>query len=583
MIMTEGIHSIIIPQHCTDSLGPPPSSSPSCSSIFSSMSTTGRNADHGTIEDHKINQTTSTCKEHSSMSTTNSTCTISSSNSVSVVETEKKNDDDVRGYFETEVAMKMNERAKKENSGLNLNLGIPIDLTVFTSRHSINIQDGDCSISKIAQKIIRLPIQTILHLFDRLFSLVEHPLFKFWSFFIPLRFRQKLTFLGWGLYFPIHKFFIGRRSGVHKNVSMEYHALTSVMWWGRLFPITIQRMRFSLSQLHVCHPPTAYPKWDDAPSKSKCTDIMNNGDYHGVRGHVHEIYHEMTNRITSTGTKTFNDPMVPKLKLTRSEMTVTGLYLQHSSRPSEKVIFWIYGGAFLAGDSRGNLGIAEKMGMLCGADRDGEMRDIFIPDYRLVPEYHLDDAVHDVTLAYEYLIYERGILPENVTLLGISSGGGLVVLVLQALAKSRRAYEDGKIGSYVPMPAGGVLMCPFVDYTEPKGSMREYIKHDLIVNQAVYEEGIPYLEKVLGCHENRVRASPCYCDFYGLPPLCICVSQHEIVYDQTMLLAKRAEDHGVDVTVGVWKYMCHVFPMLCAFIPEGRASFKFMCDWIKDH
>mmetsp|Transcript_20064 Transcript_20064/g.41190 ORF Transcript_20064/g.41190 Transcript_20064/m.41190 type:complete len:104 (+) Transcript_20064:1695-2006(+) len=103
------------------------------------------------------------------------------------------------------------------------------------------------------------------------------------------------------------------------------------------------------------------------------------------------------------------------------------------------------------------------------------------------------------------------------------------------------------------------------------------------MSQAVYEEGIPYLEKVLGCHENRVRASPCYCDFYGLPPLCICVSQHEIVYDQTMLLAKRAEDHGVDVTVGVWKYMCHVFPMLCAFIPEGRASFKFMCDWIKDH
>ncbi len=170
----------------------------------------------------------------STLSTTNSTCTVSSSNSVNVAETQRNNFDDVHGYFENEIAMKMNERAKKENSRLNLNLGIPIDLTVFTSRQPIILRGGDCSIPKIVKKIIRLPIQTILYLFDRIISLVEHPLFKFWSCFIPLRLRQKLTFLGWGLYFPIHNFFVGRRSGVHKNVSLEYHALTSVMWWGRL-------------------------------------------------------------------------------------------------------------------------------------------------------------------------------------------------------------------------------------------------------------------------------------------------------------------------------------------------------------
>lgn len=43
--------------------------------------------------------------------------------------------------------------------------------------------------------------------------------------------------------------------------------------------------------------------------------------------------------------------------------------------------------------------------------------------------------------------------------------------------------------------------------------------------------------------------------FEGLPPLCICVSKHEVVFDQAMLLAKRAKGAGVDVTVGVWKYM----------------------------
>lgn len=74
-------------------------------------------------------------------------------------------------------------------------------------------------------------------------------------------------------------------------------------------------------------------------------------------------------------------------------------------------------------------------------------------------------------------------------------------------------------------------------------------------HQSVYDEGIPFLEKVLGSHEARVKASPVYGSFEGLPPLCICVSKHEVVYDQAMLLAKRAEDQGVDVTVGIWKYM----------------------------
>ena len=48
--------------------------------------------------------------------------------------------------------------------------------------------------------------------------------------------------------------------------------------------------------------------------------------------------------------------------------------------------------------------------------------------------------------------------------------------------------------------------------------------------------------------------STVYGNFQGLPPLCVCVSQHEVVYDQAMVLANRAKEQGVDVTVGVWKY-----------------------------
>lgn len=251
-------------------------------------------------------------------------------------------------------------------------------------------------------------------------------------------------------------------------------------------------MRMSLSQLHVWHPPEQYPEWDsiaNSPS-GEAHDVFvekpSNGDRYGIRGHLYEVYHRMEHKRTPTG---FSTPA--KEFTSAAEMTVTGQYIQHASQPSRKVIFWIYGGAFLAGDSKGNMGIAEKMGMLC-ADDEGGMRDVFIPDYRLVPESHLDDAIHDCMMAYEYLIYERGVQPEDITLVGISSGGGLVVLLLQALAKAKQDYckkkgncesNDNENIECVPMPVGGVLIGPFVDYTEPKGSMKEFVKHDLIVNQ----------------------------------------------------------------------------------------------------
>lgn len=419
-------------------------------------------------------------------------------------------DDDgalLRDYLGASRVDRMNRRAEEENGALNLNLGLPVDLAAYARRRD--------DAATLMQRALRPPVRILVRLLDRLLSLVESPLFRVWSERIPLRLRQRITFLAWGMYLPIHKALIGRRTGLHKDVSLEYHALTSVMWWGRLFPMTVKRMRMSLSQLHVWHPPERYPQWSLA--KDATFHKSSNGERYGIRGHVYEVHHQMEQKRTRTGFRSSTT------KATNEEMTVTGKYIQQASRPSRKVIFWIYGGAFLSGDSTGNMGIAEKMGMLC-AGEDGEgMRDAFIPDHRLVPENHLDDALHDIALAYEYLIYERDVRPEDVTFVGVSSGGGLAILLFQALAKAQREceerkgldgrYRDGSSGC-VPMPAGGVMMGPFVDYTEPKGTMkprfffkiiaaledlldflspatlishqgtmREYIKHDLIVNQ----------------------------------------------------------------------------------------------------
>ena len=125
-------------------------------------------------------------------------------------------------------------------------------------------------------------------------------------------------------------------------------------------------------------------------------------------------------------------------------------------------------------------------------------------------------------------------------------------------------------------------MCPFVDYTIPPGSFREYTKHDLIVNDSVMEEGLPYIG-TQGDKEFLYSNSPVYRPLDGLPPLCIVVSEHEACYDQIVLLCNNARAAGVEVDLGVWKYMCHVFSVLSAFIPEAQDSVDFMCEWIKEN
>jgi hypothetical protein len=121
---------------------------------------------------------------------------------------------------------------------------------------------------------------------------------------VPLAIRRQLTFLGWKFYFPLHKALLGRKTGLHPDASEEYHALTTIMWWGRLFPVSVQRMRFSLSQLHVVAP-------------------------HPVRSRVRPVVDDMKDFLSTVPTQQ------------KEHVTVKGLFLEAGDKPTEWTIFWV--------------------------------------------------------------------------------------------------------------------------------------------------------------------------------------------------------------------------------------------------
>ncbi|GAX13446.1 hypothetical protein FisN_34Lh052 [Fistulifera solaris] len=396
------------------------------------------------------------------------------------------------------------------NRGLNLNLG---------------------------QNIISPNNQTLLwviHFLDRLLVRWWEPYFqRLWKS-IPLRLRQKLTFAAWNVYFPLHKRFLGRKTGIHPDASLEYHAMTTLAWWGRMIPVTIERMRFSLSQLSV---------WSKHPVLSRVEVI----DEH-IACHVPPDQHGH----------------------------VRGLYVHVADEPTEYTLLWIYGGAFLAGDMEGNLGPAERVGRETGMD-------VLLVHHRLVPEVQMKDMLWDVALGYHWLTLQRKSM--KVLVLGISSGAGLATRLCQSVAETvhgRSTLPDylSSILQGTPVPAGAVLLGPFADYTTPRGSLLTNATHDLIVNPRVLESGLPYLETHMG--GSRRDHSPIYRSFAGCPPLCVVTSEHEAVYDHAIDLVNAARSYGVPVTLGVWKYMCHVFTFLSSFVPEGEESMQFFIEWLKE-
>ena len=380
----------------------------------------------------------------------------------------------------------------------------------------------------------------VISFLDRLcFEWWETLFFELWKK-VPFVVRRGLTIRGWKIYLRLHRFLLGRRTGMHPSQSEEYHALSTFMWWGRFFKITPRRMRFSLSQLSVCAP-----------------------------------------NIVQSRVKYLEQRMVIKQAPVAQQdyCTVRGMYLQQGEKPTEKVLCWIYGGAYLAGDTLGNSAPADWVGKQCHMD-------VFLPEFRLAPEATFHDIIWDVCLAYKWLT--QRVNPSNIILFGVSSGGAVSVRMMQLIAEFQRGEE--MLPTYISllvedmkMPRGAVLLGPYVDYTEiKKGSFLHYPRLDLIVTEAVQEYNLPLLTDFIP-PGRRLEYSPVYRSMKGLPPLCVVVSEHEAVYDMTIELVNRARGEGVSVSLGVWKYMCHVFSLLWGFAPEGELSMNYVCQWIKQN
>ncbi|MCL6638841.1 MAG: alpha/beta hydrolase [Firmicutes bacterium] len=230
---------------------------------------------------------------------------------------------------------------------------------------------------------------------------------------------------------------------------------------------------------------------------------------------------------------------------------------------NEQTVLYFHGGGFAIGSCATHRNLAALI------SRAGGVR-VLVVEYRLAPEHKFPAANDDCLAAYRWLV-GNGVPADKIIIGGDSAGGTLTLMTLITL----RDAGD-------PLPAAAFMLSPPGDLIHFDGesyiSRAELdpicsLKNSQII--AGYFIGSPA--------EKPAILSPIRQNLGGLPSLFIQVGDHEVLLSDSVRLAERAREAGVDVTLEVWDNMWHGFQALAAVLPEAEQAVNNIGRFIKKH
>ncbi|MGK5553934.1 alpha/beta hydrolase [Actinomadura kijaniata] len=226
----------------------------------------------------------------------------------------------------------------------------------------------------------------------------------------------------------------------------------------------------------------------------------------------------------------------------------------------DRALLYLHGGGYFFGSPRLYRPFTWRLAAATA-------RPVLALDYRLVPEHTPADALQDALDAYDLLL-ERGHDPSRIVVGGDSAGGHLTLALLLTLKRRER-----------PLPGAAFCLSPWVDLMCSSGSHSGNARTDhLIPARKLAWLGRRYCE---GKAEDDALFAPLRDDLSGLPPLMFVASGTEILRDETRDAAERARAAGVETVYQEWDDLVHVFPVFCDFIPEGRAAFRHIAEFLR--
>lgn len=84
-----------------------------------------------------------------------------------------------------------------------------------------------------------------------------------------------------------------------------------------------------------------------------------------------------------------------------------------------------------------------------------------------------------------------------------------------------------------------------------------------------------------GADPNDPFISPYRADVSGLPPTLFQCSRDEMLRDDSVMMAQKMKDAGVEATIEVWPGVFHVWQVTADMLPEARKAVANIVTFLK--
>lgn len=225
-------------------------------------------------------------------------------------------------------------------------------------------------------------------------------------------------------------------------------------------------------------------------------------------------------------------------------------------------LLYIHGGGWVSGSAAFYLTMAAHISAAAKCA-------VLLPDYRLAPEHPFPAGLDDCVTAHEWMLSHGpdGEAPMDVTFVAGDSAGGNLTLATVLALKERK----------LKLPAGAIPISAATDFTLESESLK--IDDDPIISSKTMPI---FKEHYLGKSDpHNPLASPVFGDYHGIPPLLIVAGEHEMLLDDSIRVAKKAEADGATVKLEIWPGMFHVFQSHEPLLPEARESIEHMASFMQ--
>lgn len=192
---------------------------------------------------------------------------------------------------------------------------------------------------------------------------------------------------------------------------------------------------------------------------------------------------------------------------------------------------------------------------------------IYVPDYRLAPEFTFEEGSQDVLQVYQEI--EKKHPNKSVLLMGDSAGGGLALSIAIQLRDK-----------HITQPERIVLLSPWLDVELTNPDITEIESKDfLLAKEGLVDAGKLWATENFPTHHPYI--SPIHDSLNDLPPVMLQIGSADILAPDCRKMKEKADQNGLELNYQEAKHMCHAWTIFVSYLPEANKALDEVVEYIK--